>query len=152
MAYDRTLTNTSPKIGLIATSNSLIGTGVYIDNFNADNGINISGKYDVHPNLDDQWAQLVSILAYSGRTDIDTPAKAEQWYKGQTPVTFIAAIRKYLEEVFFPGLKAWLNTFVTVTTTAPGGSFLDMKQGWGYILANMNISFGPDGKVSSISI
>lgn len=146
------LSGTNPPITLEAKSNNLISDMVFIDGRVTATGIDIPGKLDVHVNSSGQWDQLMDIMQYCGRTDIDTPAKAQTWYKAQTPVNFINAIRKYLLEVFFPGLVKFINSGATATGTAPPvGNFNTMLEGWDHVLKTMVVTY-ENGLVKSITI
>ena len=150
MSFDRVIGNLGIKT---ATLSVLGSTSVYIDQYNAATGQNIPGKYDVHTDSSGQWYQLVGILQYCG-VGINTVEMAEAWFKAQTQVSFINAIRKYLEEVFFPGLTNWLNQFLASggTPTPPADTLNDLPQAFSYILANMNVELGADGKIVRLSI
>lgn len=154
MAYSKILA-TTPSLGLVAGSASQMGFDwVYIDAINLDTNQNPSGIYTIHENAQGQWDQLKDILNYCGRTDITSASLAQTWFQAQTPVNFINTIRKYLVEKFFPGLVEFINSLVQsgTVTPPPSGNFTTVIQGFNYILANMTVTYGSDGKVASISI
>lgn len=143
---------TNPPITLEAKSNNLISDMVFIDGKVTGTGQDIPGFLAVNTNSSGQWDQLFDILQYCGRTDIATPAQAQTWYKAQTPVNFINAIRKYLLEVFFPGLVKFINSGATSTGTAtPAGNFNTMLEGWDHVLKTMVVTY-ENGLVKSITI
>lgn len=150
MAYTLTL-NTTPKIGINVVTNNVLGEQVYLQAFNADTGVQYAGKFDVHYNAMGPWEQLKDILNYCGRSDITSAAIAQTWFKAQTSVTFITAIRKYLEEVFFPNLITWLNKFVTGAPNT-SATLNTMVEGWAAVLNGMTVTYGADGKISKVTI
>lgn len=149
MAYDRVIGNVALEVKMASAMGM---DALFVQAFNATTGIAFSGKMDIHMNMDGQWQQLVEILHYCGRTDIGTPEFARNWYTGQTKVTFIAAIRKYLDEVFFPELAAFINKFLQGSTPVPStGSLVTLLDGFKIILTDMNVTLD-GGKVSKITI
>lgn len=161
MAIVRTLT-TTPKIGLEVPAMTAFGDLDVVRLFLAGNDGNFPANSTDYIQVAEAPAimtaneatQLLAVLHYCGRTDFQTENDVRAWLRVKTREEVISTIHKYIVEVFFPKLIALVNKYITGSGTASGntGSFGSTGEIWEYVLKNMNVTYGADGKITGITL
>jgi hypothetical protein len=116
-----------------------------------------TAHFTIDPASSSEEDQLGNILKYCGAA-LDTNAngfvdamEARAWLARTPKEEVVNAIRKWLNEVFFPALSAAVNKFVSaLTNPAPAGeTYVDFEAAMKDIVGRrMTYSVGADGKVS----
>lgn len=150
--YNKTLA-TTPPLGLKIENNTSLGfAGYFVNAYNASTGARIQGSCNLHDNIDTPLAQLRDVLLYCGLT-FNSEAEVLTWFKAQTEVSFINAIRKYLVEVLLPKLKLFVNARISSGQPAPvQGTMTDVLQGWQAVFSRLDVVYNLDGTVKEFII